>query len=192
MSCGKGNHHHPISSGNCVCDVVRAIADAQNEVEENVCDVSCERSIESLLDPAAANDLNTVPFILYGKDLNPFKGFGIDFKRTKHNLHDPEFECIESYIFRVKTVDDDCCAVLELLAFADDGGRGDSGRGDSGRGDSGRSESGRGGHRHRDDDSPCDQIDQQKLENLVATGICITVDLSCFCAITCLPAVSLP
>lgn len=174
MSCGKG--HHPTgNTGNCVCDVVRAIADAQNEVVENSCDVSCERSIESLLDPAAANDLNTVPFILYGKKLKPFKGFGIDFKRNNNNNNNQKFECVESFVFRVKTVDDDCCAVLELLAFGDDGG-------DKGGG---------GGGKDKDEDDPCDQINGQKLEDLVATGICLTVDLSCFCAITCLPAVSL-
>lgn len=177
MSCGKGNHH-TVDTSNCVCDVVRAIADAQNEVVENDCDVSCERSIESLLDPAAANDLNTVPFILYGKDLEPFKAFGIDFKRNKNNMNDPKFECIESFIFRVKTVDDDCCAVLELLAFSNNNGDG----GSSG---------GKGGGKDKDGDDPCNQIDGQQLEDLVATGICITVDLSCFCAITCLPAVSL-
>lgn len=170
MSCGKGSHHHGATS-NCVCDVVRAIAEAQNEVVENICDVSCERSIESLLDPAAANDLNTVPFILYGKDLNPFKAFGIDFQRNKNNNNAPKFECIESFVFRVKTVDEDCCAVIELLAFGDDGGGNNN--------------------KNKDGDNPCDQVDGQKLEDLVATGICITVDLSCFCAITCLPAVSL-
>lgn len=171
MSCGKGNHHTGAITSNCVCDVVRAIAEAQNEVVENVCDVSCERSIESLLDPAAANDLNTVPFILYGKDLQPFKGFGIDFRRNKNNNNEQKFECIESFIFRVKTVDEDCCAVIELLAFGEDDGKG-------------------GGNKNQED-TPCNQIDGQKLEDLVGTGICITVDLSCFCAITCLPAVSL-
>ncbi|HHY72439.1 MAG TPA: spore coat protein [Bacillus bacterium] len=174
MSCGKGNHHHlhPEMTSNCVCDVVRAIAEAQNEVVENVCDVSCERSIESLLDPAAANDLNTVPFILYGQDLMPFKGFGIDFKRNKNNQNNPQFECIESFIFRVKTVDEDCCAVIELLAFGENQGGG-------------------GGGNKIQEDNPCNQINGQKLEDLVGTGICITVDLKCFCAITCLPAVSL-
>jgi len=29
------------------------------------------------------------------------------------------------------------------------------------------------------------------VEDLVATGICINLDLSCFCGITCLPAVRL-
>ncbi|WP_458414285.1 CotY/CotZ family spore coat protein [Schinkia sp. CFF1] len=173
MSCGKGNQR-PGMTSNCVCDVVRAIAEAQNEVIENVCDVSCERSIESLLDPAAANDLNTVPFILYGQDLMPFKGFGIDFLRNKNNQNNVQFECIESFIFRVKTVDEDCCAVIELLAF-------------------GQNQGGGGGNNNKNnqDENPCNQINGQKLEDLVGTGICITVDLSCFCAITCLPAVSL-
>jgi len=176
MSCGKGNHHTGAMTSNCVCDVVRAIAEAQNEVVENVCDVSCERSIESLLDPAAANDLNTVPFILYGKDLKAFKAFGIDIQRNNNNNNNQrKFECIESFVFRVKTVDEDCCAVIELLAFGENDGKGGGG----------------GGGNKNQEDTPCDQIDGQKLEDLVGTGICITVDLTCFCAITCLPAVSL-
>ncbi|WP_017754659.1 CotY/CotZ family spore coat protein [Calidifontibacillus oryziterrae] len=170
MSCGKGDHHH--HSGNCVCDVVRAIADAQNEVVENCCDVSCENSIESLLDPSAANNLNTVPFILYGKKLKPFKGFGVDFQ-TPMNFNEQVFQCIESFIFRVKTVDDDCCAVLELLTFEETNG---NGNGDA---------------EPMEFDDPCEQINNENLADLTATGICLTVDLTCFCAITCLPAVSL-
>ncbi|WP_102347932.1 CotY/CotZ family spore coat protein [Bacillus sp. Marseille-P3661] len=171
MSCGKGKH----STGNCVCDVVRAIADAQNDVMDNCCDVSCDRSIDKLLSPAS-NDLDTVPFILYCDGCKPFKAFGVDFQNNRRNGNNNniKFECVESFLFRVKSVDEDCCALLELLAFAD----GDN----NGKG---------GGGKDKDEMDPCDQINNQELDDLVATGICITVDLSCFCAITCLPAVAL-
>ncbi len=66
-----------------------------------------------------------------------------------------------SFIFRPKKMLDDCCAVIELVRSSDD-------------------------HECKFDD-PCDQ----KTKNLEATGICITVDLKCFCHVTCLPAVSL-
>ncbi|QGH34603.1 spore coat protein [Gracilibacillus salitolerans] len=147
-----------ISNGDsCVCDVVRAIADAQDNVVEIGCDVSCARSIQDLVSPARGNGLDTVPFILYDKKGKPFKGFGTE-------VSDGRFECFSSFIFRVTEVDDeDCCAVLELLVFDND---------DTTCGD------------------PCEQLDNEKIKDLQRTGICITVDLDCFCAITCLPAVS--
>ncbi|WP_018930851.1 CotY/CotZ family spore coat protein [Gracilibacillus lacisalsi] len=147
-----------ISNGNgCVCDVVRAIADAQDNVVEIGCDVSCARSIQNLVSPVNGNALDTVPFILYDKKGKPFKGFGTEVRGGR-------FECFNSFIFRVTEVDDeDCCAVLELLVFDND---------DTTCGD------------------PCEQLDNEQVANLERTGICITVDLDCFCAITCLPAVS--
>ncbi len=145
-----------ISNGeNCVCDVVHAIADAQDNVVEMECDVSCARSIQDLVSPVRRNGLDTVPFILYDKKGKPFKGFGTEVSGGR-------FECFSSFIFRVNEVDD-CCAVLELLVFDNN---------DKTCGD------------------PCEQLDNEKVEDLQRTGICITVDLNCFCAITCLPAVS--
>ncbi|SES26048.1 spore coat protein Z [Gracilibacillus ureilyticus] len=163
-----GKQHHdehcdelgPITSKDCVCDVVRAIADAQDDVIDQLCDVSCAQSIRSLVSPVTSNGLDTVPFILYGKGLKPFKASGAV---VDNNNNQPRFECIESFIFRVNEVSDDCCAVLELLAFDGD---------------------------ENACDEPCDQLDNERLDDLQRTGICITVDLSCFCAITCLPAVS--
>lgn len=147
-----------VSGENCVCDVVRAIADAQENVVEMECDVSCARSIQDLVSPVRGKGLDTVPFILYDKKGKPFKGFGTE-------IRDGRFECFSSFIFRVNEVDDDdCCAILELLVFDND---------DKACGD------------------PCEQLDNEKVDDLVRTGICITVDLNCFCAITCLPAVSL-
>ncbi len=145
------------TGSDCVCDVVRAIADAQDNVVEMECDVSCARSIQDLVAPVSGNGLDTVPFILYDKKGKPFKGFGAE-------ISDGQFECFSSFIFRVNEVDDeDCCAVLELLVFDND---------DEACGD------------------PCEQLDNEQVEDLERTGICITVDLNCFCAITCLPAVS--
>ncbi len=152
MGCRKDH-----DTGNCVCDIVKAIADAQSDVVENCCDVSCEKSIEDLLSPVAANDLDTVPFILFCEgDCKPFKGFGV----RKDNS---DLECFESFIFRVKSVDKDCCALLELLDTGD-------------------------GNACKD---PCDQFKGDVgTGDLTRTGICITVDLDCFCGISCLPAVS--
>lgn len=165
MSC-RGDH----KGENCVCDIVRNIADAQNDVFENCCDVSCEQSINDLLSPAAANDLDTVPFMLYCEgDCKPFKASGVT---VDNGGGSPSFDCIESFLFRVKSVDDDCCAVLELLSFEGD----PAGAGNQG------SECLK---------DPCHQFDGQSVADLTATGICITVDLDCFCAIHCFPAVNL-
>lgn len=167
MGCGKD-----FDTGNCVCDILREIAEAQNDIVENCCDTSCEQSISDLLgDTDNGNGLDTVPVLLYCKDgCKPFKGFGAD----------PD--CIgdikASFFFRVKKVDDKCCAVLELLRDDDDD--------DDDKDD-----------RYDRDDRYDDKYDKddpkspvkQKTDDLRATGICITVDLDCFCHVTCLPAI---
>lgn len=182
MGCGRRFNDDDVAGesifrgDDCVCDVVRAIADAQDEVaaaQDTGCDVSCTRSINNLLSPVSgnSNNLNTVPIILYNKKLKPFKGFGADIER---NGGPARFDCTESFIFRVIRVSDDCCAILELLTFDDD-------------------EPSQPGNQQgaRGDDDPCEQLDNERVDDLNRTGICITVDLKCFCAVTCLPAVSL-
>lgn len=158
--CGKD-----FDTGNCVCDILKEIADAQNDVVENCCDTSCERSISDLLgDTESANGLDTVPVLLYCKgDCAPFKGYGV---------HPEEmWDVVSSYYFRVKRVDDDCCATLELLL-------------DPGYD---RDEHDHDHHQHCDNPSdPC----EQDTKCLRATGICITADINCFCMVTCLPAIS--
>ncbi|MGM8212702.1 CotY/CotZ family spore coat protein [Virgibacillus sp. W0430] len=175
MGCGKRFDKDDkiddiFTSDECVCDVVRAIAEAQEDVFDMTCDVSCAKSINNLLAPVSRNNLDTVPFILYGKDLKPFRAFGADIEIRGGR---PIFDCTESFIFRVKEVSDDCCAVLELLTFdamePDRPGDQDGAKGAM---------------------TPCKQLDREDVNDLNRTGVCITVDLKCFCAITCLPAVS--
>jgi hypothetical protein len=158
MSCRKHGHH----DDNCVCGVLRAIADVQDQVDPDVdnndCEVSCERSIEELLSPITppAPVNNTIPVILYC-DCSPFLGFGV--KKVGNT-----FTCFQSFVFKVKSVDEDCCAVLELLS----------------------TNKSTGGGAYPPSpvlDDPCDQFPATAFEG---TGICITVDLSCFCAVTCL------
>ncbi len=156
MSCGCGKDY---DSGSCVIDVLSEIIEAQNDVVENCCSTSCEQSINDLLGECEKeNNLDTVPVILYCKDgCKPFKGFGADRK-----YGDKIGPIIASFIFRVKRIDDNGCAVLELLLSHEQA------------------------YGHGDLKDPTDQ----KTKNLLATGICITVDLHCFCHITCLPAIS--
>ncbi|GAB4073971.1 spore coat protein CotY [Barrientosiimonas marina] len=152
MGCGKDHR-----SGNCVCDVLKEIEDAQQDVVENCCSTSCEKSINDLLGESDGgggnNGLDTVPVILYcGDGCEPFKGYGA-------NPNDVS-NMTSSFYFRVKKIDENCCAVVELLRDP-----------------------------HDDNESPHDPI-HQYTKHLCATGICITVDLDCFCHVTCLPAIN--
>ena len=146
-----------VNHDDCVCDVVRAIAEAQDDVADQHCDVSCHRSIRNLVCPDTGGNFDTVPFILFNKTGEAFRGTGASIVTNGT----ASFSCVESFIFRVSEVKG-CCAMLELLVVAD---------GDTG-------------------DVPCEQIGDAAVADLERTGICITVDLNCFCGISCLPAVS--
>lgn len=149
MSCGD-----KFKSGHCVADVLREIVAAQNNVVGDCCDSSCEQSIANLLGESSPvqSNLDTVPVLLYCKDCKPFKGFGAPFNDIG--------DVVGSFYFRVKSINERNCAVLELLRVENDP--------------------------VADPVSPV----QQFTSNLEATGICITVDVDCFCHITCLPAIS--
>jgi hypothetical protein len=159
MSCRKHGH----DDDNCVCAVLRNIADVQDQVDpepvDNDCEVSCERSIEELLNPITTpptNGNNTIPVILYC-DCSPFLGFGV--KKINGT-----FTCVQTFVFKVKSVDDDCCAVLELLQT--------------------NAKTSNGSYPPSPViNDPCDQFPASEF---FGTGICITVDLSCFCGVTCL------
>lgn len=149
MGCGCGH-----STGKCVCDVLREIARAQRDITEIECITSCERSIKDLLGETDVRPgLDTVPVILYCNDgCRPFKGFGAHPKNIG--------KIVSSFYFRVKSVSDDCCAVIELLRDPNDS-----------------------------NPNPKDPVEQH-TKHLRTTGICMTVDVKCFCHVTCLPAIN--
>ncbi|WP_186576019.1 CotY/CotZ family spore coat protein [Aquibacillus kalidii] len=162
MACGSN-----YDSGNCVADILRDIADAQTDLVGADCTTSCEQSISDLLGDNTlpiANTLDTVPVILYCKgDCKPFKGYGAPLERGRDGRGEIE-NVFGSFFFRVKSVDEDNCAVLELLRSEEDA-------------------------RDPHDCDPKSPADQD-VEDLEVTGVCITVDLDCFCHVTCLPAIS--
>jgi hypothetical protein len=165
MSCRKHGH----DDDSCVCAILRRIADVQDEVkpEDVDCKVSCARSIDELLEgtsTAPINAKNTIPLILYC-DCAPFQGFGV-----KRNSNTNKFECIPTFFFRVSSVDDDCCATLELLEPSEDA-----------------PSAALKTHVPMKDD-PCEQLGAN-TKSFIRTGICITMDLSCFCGVSCLEAV---
>lgn len=165
MSCKKHGHE----SENCVCAILSNIADVQDQVdpippEESDCIVSCENSIQELLapiTPPTPPGPNTIPVILYcGCD--PFKGFGV--KKNAGGI----FECVQTFVFRVSSVDEECCAVLELLETVPPTPPGTI--------------------LPDVPETPCEQFPAKRFRR---TGICITMDLNCFCGVTCLEAVTL-
>ena len=160
----------------CVCDIVQSIVAAQDAVADNnnCCTSSCEQSIEQLLSPQATTPTanTTIPFILYCKDCEPFIGSGV-FQDELGNSGNTFFGCVETPIFRAKSFleGSDCCVRLELLLPVTQGGSAP-------------------GPANRD---VCSYFPGNSIRNFQATGICLTVDLNCFCGITCLaPITPLP
>jgi len=161
----KKDDHKDLNEKACVEEILEAILKAQEKVKEKdheKCS-SCKESIKELLEEPKKPKKNTIPFILYcGCD--PFEATGVTTYPGGHK--GKKFACITSYIFKIKDLKGQC-AELELLTFKpkkDD---------------------------HKKVLSLCDQIDHEKVDDLVKTGICINVDLSCYCGVTCLPAVHL-
>lgn len=154
---GCGNNVNPSSGDNCVCAVLRRIADAQDAVSPtNGCTTSCDKSIQDLMNGVSpTSTANTIPVILYC-GCEPFRGTGVRIV-TPGGSSNQHFDCVNTFVFRVNSVDDDCCARLELLEV-------------------------KGGP---SPDEPCDQFNGAKPGDIEATGICITVDLNCFCAVSC-------
>lgn len=177
------------SSDHCIKDVVRKIVEAQVKAAEEAataCTTSCEQSIEDLLSPSRPRRRprhTTIPVMLTSKNGKPFVGSGFvgrdrDGDRTGH------FECIESPVFKVKGFvrGSNDCVRLELLLPV--GGR-PGPRGGEDKGDAGH------GHHHsHDSHSFCDKFGSRRIENFRETGVCITVDLDCFCGITCLDPIT--
>lgn len=170
MGCGRiedVNEERNERKRGCVCDVVRAIKDIQDQATREECP-QCPTScflepLGVLVSPAARRQADTRVFMLLTKNGDPFKAF---FRDTDNCDND----CI-SVFFRVEDIFDDCCATLRVLEPLDD-------------------------HRHEvdllnDEGTKIDLRRLCKVRNFRLTGSCITVDLNCFCAIECVADVFL-
>lgn len=165
-NCKSKQRHHK----HCVEDVLEDILKTQRKAKEaDHCRSSCKDSINDLLGKKRRVTKNTIPIIIYC-GCKPYKGTGV---ATYSCKSDKRFKCIQSHIFKIKGLKDNC-AVLELLAFKSDL-----------KFTSGSCK------KSRNDVDPCRQIDNKCVNDLRRTGICINVDLSCFCSVTCLPAIYL-
>ncbi|MCZ2257209.1 CotY/CotZ family spore coat protein [Sporosarcina sp. G11-34] len=168
MGCGKGdNVGHDRHSTHCVCDVLRAIKDIQDngaDEECRECTTSCfMEPLGGISNPGKRKPIDTRVFMLLTKNGDPFKAFYRDGDCPDTNCY--------SVFFRVEEVFGNCCATLRVLEplkkdkteanLLDSTGT------------------------------------TLKLNNICAvckfkaTDSCITVDLSCFCGVQCVDDVFL-
>ncbi|WP_338753589.1 CotY/CotZ family spore coat protein [Bacillus sp. FJAT-52991] len=152
----------------CVCEVVRAINDIQNENMNDDCLECKDCFTEPLGDLAGARrrHADTRVFTLTTTEGNPFFAFFGPIDESPHHHCD---EVCVSIFFRVEDVFDNCCARLRVLVPLDE---------------------------ERDpvditDDCCIDLKKVCKVQNFRATRSCITVDLNCFCAVQCIKDVNL-
>jgi hypothetical protein len=162
LGCGRSNDG---GSSGCVCDVVRAILDIQNQAVDNECSTCTTNCflepLGGIVSPARPS-ADTRVFTLSTKN-------GVPFIATfaSEDFHDV---CISVY-FRVEDVFDDCCATLRVLVPLDAGGD--------------AVELVHGDNTAISLSALCDVVD------FAASDSCITVDLNCFCAVQCIADVDL-
>lgn len=120
MSCNKNRKKHEQRhySDDCVCDVVRQIIEAQDEVEDGSYCSGCDSAIQQLRKGRNGYEPvnTTIPFILYcAGDCEPFFGSGV-FKSPGYDK-DAFYGSVETPIFRAKKFakGSNCCVKLELL-----------------------------------------------------------------------------
>jgi hypothetical protein len=166
MGCGRNSDSR--GNNSCVCEVVRAIKDIQdNAVLEDEC-VDCPscflEPLGSLVSPARRDRADTRVFVLKNADGSPF-----------HAFFSGETNACVSIFFRVEDVFDNCCATLRVLV---------PGRRDGGNFVPVNLIAG--------GDRCCINLERVcQVERFRASNDCITVDLKCFCAIQCIADVDL-
>ncbi|MCD4838974.1 spore coat protein CotZ [Neobacillus sedimentimangrovi] len=179
MGCGKSRHDH--DKDNCVCQVVRAIKDIQdNAVNECRPCTSCFNEPLGSLAPTL-DKVDTRVFVLKTKDGTPFHAF--------FTAEDPADGCV-SIFFRVEEVFDNCCATLRVLipGVMSTGGQSSHG---------GHGKHHKGGNQFEpvplfNSDTCCIDLNAVcQVNAFMPTNDCVTVDLSCFCAIQCIADVFL-
>ncbi|MFB4167006.1 CotY/CotZ family spore coat protein [Virgibacillus sp. JSM 102003] len=154
---GRSNNNNVRSdfdTDNCVCRTLRDILAAQDENNGNGCTTSCARFALS----PASNGPTTIPFVLTTKANTLFYAFG-NIASGTGSAND----CFISVYFKVRAVDDDCCAVLEIL----------------------EPNSSRAIQAGNECCVPLEQVCDPSSLSLMSTGQCVTVDLNCICSVQC-------
>jgi hypothetical protein len=162
MGCGKNSNDALDKHSGCVCEVVRAIKDIQDTVMEEDCECPKNCFLEplgSLRSPATnRRGADTRVFVLKTADGSPFHAF----------FRGNDCSCV-SIFFRVEDIFDNCCATLRVLRPIKESSNPNT-------------------------DETLDLVKGTgidlaafcKLGGFAATDDCITVDLSCFCAVQCI------
>lgn len=162
MGCNRGNDVGGSSSG-CVCEVVRAILEIQNQAVDNECSTCTTNCflepLGGIVSPARPT-ADTRVFTLSTKT-------GVPFISTFSSEDYPG--CCISVYFRVEDVFDGCCATLRVLVPLDENGD--------------VVELAHNGTISLS--ALCDVVD------FAVSDSCITVDLDCFCAVQCIADVDL-
>ncbi|PGL72966.1 CotY/CotZ family spore coat protein [Bacillus sp. AFS055030] len=168
MSC-KDNHDK--KRNHCVCDVVKFINDLQ-DCATNTCPTGCD--VPFLGANPNVPLANTRPFLLYlangelfrvpafNNNMMPIMAQQRDGGGDNNNKNAQVNNCQDTVVFRVESVDDDCCAVLRALVPVNPA---------------------QGNNKNNNQNTFCELVD---AEMFVASNTCVTVDLDCFCAIQCL------
>lgn len=106
MGCGKKDDVLGARSGNCVCEVVRAIKDIQDAAEDVCeCPTNCfQEPLGSLVKPGKRQRADTRVFVLKTADGSPFHAF----------FRGDDCACV-SIFFRVEEIFDNCCATLRVI-----------------------------------------------------------------------------
>lgn len=165
MGCGRNDDVlDPTSHRGCVCEVVRAIKDIQDAAEEDVCEcpTNCfQEPLGSLVAPSKRQNADTRVFILKTADGSPFHAF----------INSKDCACV-SIFFRVEEIFDNCCATLRVIRPM-------------------TKEAGTVKTLNMVENCCIDLSSFCDLCAFESTNDCITVDLSCFCAIQCIADVDL-
>jgi hypothetical protein len=155
----------------CVCDVVKFINDLQ-DCATNTCPTGCD--VPFLGANPNVPLANTRPFLLYLANGELFRvpAFNNNMMAVmsqqanqdgnqNQNKNAQINNCQDTVVFRVESVDDDCCAVLRALVPVNNGKD----------------------NNKNNQNTFCELVDSDMF---VASNTCVTVDLDCFCAIQCL------
>lgn len=166
MSCGS-----EFFTSNCVCDTLLAIVEAQDKISPTTdeCTFGCSRAIQELVGGVNTTGADSIPVILICKGTcSPFQATGV---RRSTSTTAP-FDVVCGCVFRVIDVDPEtCCATLEILGIVPEG-----------------------------QTTPVFDLCEGKKKNngfgcvknlenakaLARSGVCITVDLNCFCGVSCI------
>ena len=163
MSCGS-----EYETQNCITDTLLAIVEAQDRVDHGHHEgaTGCNRAIQELIGGIKTSGYDTIPIILQLKCTGlPFIGFGA----VRENVAPSTSSLLHSAVFRVEDVDpENNCASLELLKSSST-------------------------IPYITDSQPTSASVLFDMQNevLTCTDAFITVDLSAFVSVSCLPPITL-